>query len=258
MPNVKIFPYNLGSEGANALAKGLGVLRIKKDGNFVLRNGTTIINWGNSKFPIFRTTRRNPMPMYTCLNNEGQVALAINKIEALQCLEKYGVSIPQYALTKAEANAFLNDNGIVVCRTRINAKGGAGIVLARTAEELVDAPLYTKHIRHKHEYRVHVVGNRVIDFAQKKKRAGTEPDVLVRSHGDWIFARDNVVLPDDAAVQAINAVRALGLDFGAVDIGFRVKESKAYVFEVNTAPGFEIGSSTQASYVKAFQELIGV
>lgn len=257
MRNVKIFPYNLGSEGANALAKGLGVLRIKKDGNFVLRNGTTIINWGNSVMQQFKQSKRFTGRL-TVLNHPDCVLDAINKVVALKCLGENGVSIPQYALTKAEANAFLNDNGIVVCRTRINAKGGAGIVLARTQEELVDAPLYTKHIRHKHEYRVHVVGNRVIDFAQKKKRVGTEPDVLVRSHGDWIFARDGVELPDDCATQACNAVRALGLDFGAVDIGFRVKEGKAFVFEVNTAPGFEIGSSTQASYVKAFQELIGV
>jgi glutathione synthase/RimK-type ligase-like ATP-grasp enzyme len=256
MLNVKIFPHNIGSEGARALARGLDVLRIRKDGNFVARTGTTIINWGNQIFPKWRVSRRGGN--LTVLNKPEAVARAINKIAAFQAFEAAGVSIPKYTLTQQEARGFLDNDGIVVCRTIVSGHAGKGIVVARKEEEIVAAPLYTKHIRHKEEYRVHVVRGQVIDYAQKKKRNGTDPDILVRSHGNWIFSREGVTLPPDAITQAIAAVKALGLDFGAVDIGYRVKESKAFVFEVNTAPGFEYGTTTQRSYTRVFKELLGV
>lgn len=47
------------------------------------------------------------------------------------------------------------------------------------------------------------------------------------------------------------AVKACGLDFGAVDIIWNNHYQKAYVLEINTAPGLE-GSSVD-NYRKAFE-----
>jgi D-alanine-D-alanine ligase-like ATP-grasp enzyme len=48
---------------------------------------------------------------------------------------------------------------------------------------------------------------------------------------------------------SVEAVAALGLDFGAVDI-IEDKEGNFYVLEINTAPGLE--GHTVTSYAKAF------
>ena len=168
-----------------------------------------------------------------------------------------GVSIPQYTTTRVGAQVLFADNGIVVCRTTVTGSEGRGIVIARTPEELVDAPLYTRHARHKHEYRVHVAFGEVIDFCQKKRRSNAESsaDILVRSHNNgWVFCREGVTLPDSVRDQAVAAITALGLDFGAVDVGHRVGDDRAVVFECNTAPGIE--GTTVEKYTEAFMRKI--
>lgn len=251
----KVFPYKMGSVGASAIAHGLGCLQIRSDGRYRPKAGHLIINWGNSHPP----TSWAPRPDLTVLNNVANVARAINKIDTFHCLHAHGVKVPPFTIRKQEALGFFNDHGIVVCRTKIDGKGGNGIVIAHNPQELVDAPLYTRHVRHKNEYRVHVVNGKIIDFAQKKKRNGAEDvNILVRNHGDWIFARNGIELPEPCSTAAIAAVSALGLDFGAVDIGYRVGDGKAFVFEVNTAPGMSDGSTSAESYAKAFKEICNV
>jgi D-alanine-D-alanine ligase-like ATP-grasp enzyme len=72
----------------------------------------------------------------------------------------------------------------------------------------------------------------------------------VRSYENgWIFAREDVVRNPAAEAAAIAAVASLGLDFGAVDVILR--EGKAYVLEVNTAPGIE--GATLSAYLEAFR-----
>lgn len=185
-----------------------------------------------------------------------QTGPATNKLLCFQRLMRSGVSIPDFAITRERARELFRDNGVVMCRTTVTGNSGQGIVIARTPEELIDAPLYTRHVRHKNEYRVHVAFGKVIDYVQKKKRSGNEnTNILVRSHNNgWVFCREGVVLPDVVKEQAIAAVAALGLDFGAVDLGHRVGDNLAFVFEVNTAPGIE--GTTIEKYTAAFMEKI--
>ena len=69
---------------------------------------------------------------------------------------------------------------------------------------------------------------------------GGESNPLIKNlDNGWVFCRTGISLPDDARNQAIAAVRSLGLDFGAVDVLYREREDKAFVLEVNTAPGLE-------------------
>jgi glutathione synthase/RimK-type ligase-like ATP-grasp enzyme len=183
------------------------------------------------------------------LNHWASVLTARDKILTFNCLKENSISIPEYTEDKAVAQSW---DGVVVCRKTVTGQEGQGIVIAQTPDEIVDAPLYTKHVRHKHEFRVHVFKGSVIDFTQKKKRADVEVDNFVRnSAGNWVFCRDGVVLPDDVALQAVNAVSALGLDFGAVDVAYRERENKAFVLEVNTAAGLE--GTTLERYTQAFK-----
>jgi glutathione synthase/RimK-type ligase-like ATP-grasp enzyme len=61
-------------------------------------------------------------------------------------------------------------------------------------------------------------------------------------------------MPDIARHEAaINACKALGLDFGAVDLIQDIK-GNYYVLEINTAPGLE--GATVANYAAAFTEAL--
>lgn len=142
------------------------------------------------------------------------------------------------------------------CGRRGEGRRGRGVV--RRLRRVVDAPLYTKYVKKADEYRVHVFGGEVLDVQQKRKRQevpNDEVDYQIRNlAGGWVFCRDNVDCPDSVRELAVSAVRALGLDFGAVDIGFNRHDGIGYVFEVNTAPGVE--GTTLDKYYAAFAQQI--
>jgi glutathione synthase/RimK-type ligase-like ATP-grasp enzyme len=257
MSSVVILPYKGGSSSVKKLSISLSEKLGKKvrrllveNSRFIAKPRHIVINWGNNRFYA------NLESSAEYLNPSDNVRRATNKIRCFQVLSDSGVSVPEFTTSREEANAFFRDNGIVVCRTTVTGNSGQGIVLARTAEEVVPAPLYTRHVRHKDEYRVHVAFGKVIDYVQKKKRSGNEnTNILVRSHNNgWVFCREGVTLPDVVKDQALAAVAALGLDFGAVDMGHRVGDNRAYVFEVNSAPGIE--GTTVEKYTIAFLEKI--
>jgi len=67
--------------------------------------------------------------------------------------------------------------------------------------------------------------------------------------GGWRVSYDGFASTPALRKLAKSAVAALGLTFGAVDIGERRTDGRLVVFEVNRAPGIEGGST--ASYVRA-------
>jgi D-alanine-D-alanine ligase-like ATP-grasp enzyme len=69
-----------------------------------------------------------------------------------------------------------------------------------------------------------------------------------------VFCRDGVVVSDDLKSIAIQAINALSLDFGAVDIIYNQHENKYYVLEINTAPA--LAGTTLDSYVSAITKLL--
>lgn len=252
-----VYPYSMKSLSSRYLGRALDALRVFPDKNYRPEANHIIINWGNSHVPRWDARRQQVSAML--LNHYAPIRLSINKIKSFEAMRDAGVRVPRFTTVISEAREWTREtpSPVVVCRTIIDGQEGRGIVIAQRPEEVVQAPLYTKHVRHKHEFRVHVVADKVIDFAAKKKpNDGREvTDEFVRNHGNnWIFARNGIDLPEDCKVQAIAAVKALGLDFGAVDIAYRERENQAFVLEVNTAPGFDVGSTTLARYEQAFRE----
>ncbi len=77
--------------------------------------------------------------------------------------------------------------------------------------------------------------------------------ISYRRGKEFVFARGGVEAPEDVKTQAIEAIRALGLAFGAVDVIWNEKQQKAYVLEVNTAPG--LCGQTLEDYANAMQNL---
>lgn len=185
---------------------------------------------------------------------------------AIEILEKAPqddefVRTPEFTTSREEAFRWLIKGNTVVERHILNGNSGAGIRLVEPngEEELSKAPLYVKYVPKKQEYRIHVCGGEAVDIQRKARRKDVADEDInwkIRNHDNgFIFARnEDGVVPPDVIVQAINSVKLLGLDFGAVDVIFNDKEQQAYVLEVNTAPG--LSGSTLEGYVSRFKAII--
>ena len=242
MARIRIWPYKQGSRSAKALADALGGKVLKKEGSkYIRKPGDVIINWGDSNAGNL-----------SCLNLAGNVALAANKLQSFRRFREADVSIPLFSDDKGHVDW----DGLTVVRHKLTGHSGEGIEL-RDADDLPSAPLYVQYVPKKAEYRVHLVGERVV-LVQRKARnpSCNNPNWKVRNHGNgFIFVRNDVQAPASVEEQARLAVTALGLDFGAVDIIWNEKENRAYVLEVNTAPGLE--GSTIDDYAEGFRNFIG-
>lgn len=245
------------SFSARVLADALEIKRVRQHGAFRWRPGRRVINWGNTRIADWMI----PMAMEDLLNRPSQVELASNKIETLRKLYLSNISVPYYCTNIENARFELNSGprypGLkhaVLCRTLTRANSGRGIVIAETPEQLVPAPLYTRYVPKQQEYRVHVFRELgIIDVQQKKRMVDGVPDPYIRNHATgWVFCREDIHPPQAVLNTATDAVMALGLDFGAVDIGFHNSIGPC-VYEVNTAPG--LTGQTLNNYAAAFKQL---
>ena len=117
-------------------------------------------------------------------------------------------------------------------------------------DQVPEADLYTQYVKKKKEFRVHVYADQVIFVQEKRKKNGADANPLIRSHNNgWVFCTKNIDEPDGLRVLGLAAVRAVGLDFGAVDIIWNEKYNKLYALEVNSAPG--LCTATTEAYANA-------
>lgn len=189
-------------------------------------------------------------------NRPYAVQLASNKLYTFSQFRHNNVPCPPWTTSKETAASWIDDGKSVVCRTSVTSHSGNGIVFADTKEQLeqVTAPLYTQYIKKKKEFRVHVFKGTVIDVQEKRRNTDVENvDYRIRNHaGGFVFCRDSISEPSSLRSVANQAVSALGLDFGAVDIIWNEKQDACYALEVNTAPGLE--GSTLTAYTNAFKK----
>ena len=252
---IVFYPYKVGSESVRLLKEqvklrtGLSVHRSwTPQSSPGIGPNSTVINWGNATQPIWRTPTR-------VFNHWNAVQVAHNKLLTLQELHAAGLSTVEFTTDPRVARDWLWERNIVLARQSLTGHSGEGIVILREPPEIVYAPMYTKYKPKKKEFRVHVFNGRVILVAEKRRdRDQDDVDDLIRSHDNgWVFCYNNVVVPDDVNSLSIQAIRVLQLDFGAVDIIWNQRDNRAYLLEVNTAPGLE-GTSLDR-YTRAILQL---
>lgn len=234
-----IFPYKMGSMSSKRLAaaireQGHNVLRVYPDRAYRPRPDDVIINWGNSREPEWMG---RSYPSNQFLNPPLNVSLATNKLTTFDFLAHYEVPHPENTTSHRIAE---NWDTTVFARQTLTGHAGAGITVHFPEEELPDAKLYVKAFDKTNEYRVHVFKGEILDYQEKKKRSGTggREGHHVWNHGnDFVYAREGINIPNNVLDASKKAVQALGLDFGAVDIGYNGNDNTIAVFEVNTAPG---------------------
>jgi hypothetical protein len=234
------------SEGAAYLAAEDGFKR-SRTGHYI-KHGDVVVNWG--------TTRHIPgSPVAKkVLNKPDCVTKAINKRTTFQILAGANVSVVPWTANKAIAKEWLDNGYVVVVRKTLTGHEGSGIVIVEQVQDLIDAPLYTRYIDKVREFRVHATQFGVIDTQWKVRDPQREViSWKVRSYKNgFIFQRKGVNPNAHRDALAIQAVKALGLDFGGLDI-IEDKQGNFYVVEVNTAPGIE--GTTVGRYAAALKQL---
>jgi D-ala D-ala ligase C-terminus len=290
----RIYPYKVGSASVKKLKEAIDAKIIKLEGSrYRLRDGHVVINWGNSKTPTWFNGEDN------LLNLPGAVAIATDKLKTFQALEEDGVSHVEYTTDKEVAEEWLADGDKVFVRHSLTGHSGEGIEVVEpdgrmannqliniagqlnelgyhAIEEQVieaarledtqyldDAPLYTRGVENKGEYRVHVFSGTVILYQKKSRRVDEEGNVVtpdgeeadVRNLAtNWIYRTGNLKKLERVEELAIDAISALGLDFGAVDI-IMDGEGEVYVLEINSAPGLG-NTETLEAYKNAFNSIV--
>lgn len=246
-----IYPWKMQSKSAKLLAKAIPTKRVYADRDYRHLKRHVVVNWGSTKRPSWLNAER------IILNHPDAVALAVNKLTMYNILYLNDIPTLTYTTNKELAYHWVSNRYLVYCRTVLNGSGGKGIVLAKTQEELVDAPVYTLYIPFKFdEFRVHVFQEEIIDITQKKRKRGVICNEQIRSHGNgWVFARTGVELSEECQLLAVDAINAFNLDFGAVDIAVSKTVPTEYcVIEVNTAPG--LVNTTLEKYVDKIKSFV--
>lgn len=231
------------SETVAQLKNNLNAKVIRQE-NSVYRKkpGHVLINWGSTK----------PFHATFDLNKPEFVAIAAHKLETFRVLQAAGVPIPQWTDNKEDAAKW---NTKVVARDTATGRAGAGITIYKKNEKIENHLFYSSYFKKKREFRIHVFRGQIIFEQEKLKKKGVEnADKYIRSHDrGWCFAFNHLLdspVPIEVRSAAANAVAAIGLDFGAVDVGWH-DDNGACVFEVNTAPGLE--ASSLDAYKKAIE-----
>lgn len=189
------------------------------------------------------------------INSSEAVRNCIDKFKAKKILAEAG--IPQMpTLHEHEISYPCIVKGIV------RSKGSAVFL----AEDFHDLHCFRKHLKQQcyvepmfsatSEYRIHATSDKVFFAVKKVKDEEAKNDVIItaknhRNTRDFLKPR----LWKDMQEAAILAVKTLGLDIGAVDIGYNSTGNHSFVIhEVNTNP--ELLKNTFEAYVTEIQQLI--
>lgn len=260
--NLILHTYTRDAVTVNALKDLLDCRRVYRDTAEVaaIPDQCLIVNFGSSKL---NPAMRRLTPGQILLNKPESIPVCTSKIRSAAAFGAAAIRIPTPAITKdrAEAQRWLRADGKVLVRED-GEHAGLGITVARDLDQLnaADGDFYSRYLDKTHEFRFHVFGETVIDVIEKKHREGynqhSKHEVFNHQNG-FLFFRENIQLTTPMRTtlneMSIRAVRALNLDFGAVDIMARIENGimLGYVVcEVNSSPALD-GEQAKAPYARA-------
>lgn len=178
--------------------------------------GLISVRWGSS---VSHTPDISP-------NTQESIRLASNGRKSLLHLRDSGLLVPKVYTTPP-------DNDYPILGRRINHRAGKDIIWCKTKEEATKAnsSYFTGYMSVVSEFRVHVFGGKPLRMFRK---VGGENELIRTSTFGWEYRRSDMSKHPKACEVAVNAVGALGLCFGGVDLGWG--KDGYVVFEVNTGP----------------------
>jgi len=199
------------------------------------------------------------------LNNK----LVHNKLKQLLTLKEKGMNIPKIidfnpkdikkVCKKIVCKYLPRDMFPVMARKERHFKGKDIIFLKsrgslwKRLDRISKREFFVKYIPKEAEFRVHVLGDEVVNICKKVHSKSVEkhhPHVWCSPRG-WTLVDYEGKFLDKLKDVGKKAVKALGYDFGAVDIGLG-KDGKFYVFEINSAP--RLNKARRSFYAKYFRQ----
>lgn len=192
------------------------------------------INWGRSS----ANTTLNP-----------DISSSTNKRIMRELFAENGVPAPKLYLDIEAIEQAINSGGTLIGRSEYHSKGRGFWVVdsmsrvqiaSRGTRKKKPATHFVEVVVAPREYRVHIFRGRSIRISEKQfNENGDKHDYIT------VRPQHNIGHVRKAAKKAVKAV---GLDFGAVDI--LADDDKCWVLEVNAAPG--LGGSMPQVYADAF------
>ena len=265
MNTVKIWPYSYGSVSSSILTralrdKGVQARRLAKNGTWSQQASTNhipIINWGNSVLDerVDTNTRRviNPTDFVNNCSHKGRcLGILSQDIHPVQRVKPVFNTANPYVVYD-----MLELGHKMVARHKLRGHSGQGIQILKQGDTIPDAPLFTRYIKKKAEYRMHFVidhNANVNTLLQQKKRNRDIPDEEVdwevrNYHNGFIYSVNSVdPLPGEEqwVLAGLTPLLQRVPDhpvFGAVDLVVAnnnnpgIEEDSVHILEVNTAPG---------------------
>ena len=238
------------------LASRIGNVSVSKE---IPNDAEYVINWGCSDRYVHERTARTDI---NWLNKPMSCTGTIDKLTSLITMKHHGVPVPAtYPMPKDEYVYFgiYNPDNTTkyVARTRTHMDG-SGFFLVEGMEEMQMAmdggcEFLMDFIPSCKEYRVHVFDGLIIrtQYKHHPDPEGADDTCRITDNG-WVLRHMHVVdVPMYIRQAAKDAVRALSLNFGAVDV-LHGTDNKPYVLEVNTAPF--LTDITLSGYVSAIKQ----
>ena len=177
-----------------------------------------------------------------------------NKVRRMLAMEQAGCNLVPWFKGAAVPAGFK----FPCLARRMTGHGGTDIVPVFEEKEIVwrlaaGWDWFSSYVPTATEYRVWVFRGAHLDTYEKVMKRPQDYKFVGRNFRngfDFGLTREH----KDATIQAVTAIAALGLDFGAVDM-LRGEDGKVYILEVNTAPGV-IKSGAQKTLTKLVEQII--
>lgn len=189
-----------------------------------------LIRWGSCK----------PMPRARYeINTPEAIMVASDKIAAFKAMQRDGVPTIPFYTSWDEAVRFAGNGSYIFGRSRRGYGGkDISIYLVGKDKPVKQHDFYTIWYDYPRELRLHVVEDKVVRIQGKYLDYPEKNDggfIKNYEHG-YRFRSPRMDLHPMRKKAAIDAVRACGLTFGAVDMLVGGGRNEQYVLEVNTAP----------------------
>lgn len=191
------------------------------------------------------------------LNQASAIKLAGDKLLAIEAMASEGIPTVPFYRTWEQAQAAARGTGVILGRTKHGMRGQGITVYTPGNRPRVAHEWYSMYQEPTREIRLHVVDGEVIHIQGKyldfPQLASKNP--YVRNHeSGYRYRTPKQKIRSQRQEMAIEAVRALGLNFGAVDMLLFGNEADPMVLEVNTAPA--CSPLTAQRYAEALARII--
>lgn len=201
-----------------------------------------LIRWGSSRGVEY-------IPSEETINLQRAINGNTNKLDALRTLEEAGIPTPAFSTNPSDL-----DYPILGRASNHTQGSDINLILQERDVELTENDFYVEYIPTELEYRLHVMNGDVFLVREKRKRNGEDNHPYIRNYETgWVLLEPRAEHPEHEI--AANALEALDLDFGAVDL-VRGEDGREYVLEVNTAPS--LNENNLPRYGERLAERVGL